>query len=188
MSPTGTDPLRLAKITDSAAYVANNKLVALFPGMNLPLAVGLSSLGTFNLNLALNDASLVCDVVAASVSAGVAFTNCVLSGRWKADAFLHQLSHLADPAPPAGRTFGSPVCADSPLYANFKKEICESIDIFNSVPTEPVVCDGLSVGFAFRAAPALLGDVYFSAPWSARCSPDIEPSNDSCAGPTSPTL
>lgn len=176
-----TDPYEHPKFYDPNAYVTGGKLVATLTDADLRLQIGLSSLGSINLDLRLSGATLVCDMEPTDKGCGFVATRCTLAGRWAADHLLHQLSQFPDPAPPQGRPFGSAVCTDSPLYTNFKSNICSSIDVYSGVAvSESVICDALSMGVYWDTEPALMGDIFYMDPILPRCDDNIEPSRDSC--------
>ncbi len=75
------------------------------------------------------------------------------------------------------------VCANSVAYHFFKQAICSAADIASSGAEAGAPCDALSLGAAFEAEQALLGDVGPAPAPPPACAPDISPETDSCATP-----
>jgi hypothetical protein len=133
--------------TDSAAYVADGKLVARFPQFAVAISVPDN---VQRLDIQIAEAVFVADIVAEDADAGAhryTLRNIVLGGRWASKDILAAVRPLYVP-----RT-GLFVCRDAEgIYKLVKDTMCVARDIalHGSAPAD-APCDALSVGLRSEA-------------------------------------
>ena len=96
----------------------------------------------------------------------------LLAGRWKLSDVFQFLSTI--------ESQGMPLCTDSPVYDLVKNAFCQFPDIVSNLggPTTP--CDAVSVALAIEGEAALLGEVFEGKATPSPCTPETDPTNDSC--------
>ncbi len=98
----------------------------------------------------------------------------LVAGRWPLQNILSQISRTRDPV------FDLPICTDSPVYPQIKKQICSFADVCSGVGTPTTPCDAVSAGLRFSTAPAKLGPIVETGPPNVYCAPEVDPAQDCC--------
>ncbi len=129
------------------AYVANYTLVA---SLGFPITVGSTYSQSVTIQL---DNGLIRADLQMSGNALVKMTG-VLGGRWDPAKFLPSLQDVPDPV-----QSGSYLCGPDFTYQLLKTIICDNVDVNDSPANDGTgVCNAVSMGLAFEAVPAKLGD------------------------------
>jgi hypothetical protein len=160
---------------DGNAYVSGGTLVM---HVNFPLSLGTS--GTGSLSIDLTSGVLTGTVV--PEGGAYHLQNGVIAGRWNVSDLLGALQSL-------DLTFGGSsqaLCRGTSTYSFIKQQICSHADIMTDPTADKTgaTCDALSVGFAFTADPALMGDVVSPGVKTSVCGDggDFDAA-DNCATP-----
>jgi hypothetical protein len=148
--------------TDKNAYVSGGVAVGMLPKGMLPIDP--------NMKLVFSDLYLTGRLV--NTPQGWALEDGVLAGVWTLEDIFSQLGHMV--------ILGLPACIGSPPYAVLKGLICKRADIYRSRGTPTTPCDSLSVGLSFASKPARLGAISPPADNQNFCTPETDPSTDSC--------
>jgi hypothetical protein len=151
---------------DDAGYVNNNTVVARFRGV--PLGLFSTRVVTHEL---LVEARLEWDRQAALWSV----VDGMMTGRFPVEGVLTAIPRLGFDA------LKRPVCSDDPYYSALKLLTCSASDLRAEQGTDygPGVCNSLSFGVGFKAAPALLGPAVVIQ-LETFCSAETDPANDDC--------
>jgi hypothetical protein len=156
-----------AKYFDNAAYVTGGVVVA-----SLPEAFfGFNGSGS-NVGIKLTAGTLVGRIEHVKASS-YRLADGVVGGRWKVDDIFKVLGSFS--------VNNNVLCNDGgTAYTSVKQLLCSNVDIASTLggPTTP--CDSLSFGMTFQTEPALISKTYVPELDENLCSPDQDPSNDSC--------
>jgi hypothetical protein len=75
---------------------------------------------------------------------------------------------------------GFPVCTDQGGYEIAKEFICNGADLLSTFSDPKLDCDSMSMGIAFEAVEAKLGEVMAPPDATPGCPADTDPANDQC--------
>jgi hypothetical protein len=152
---------------DPEAYVNRSTVVARFE--DVPLGLFASRVVTYDLVV---EAQLEYDRQTKlwSVADGM------LSGSFPVEGVLETIPKLSVAA------LDQVICTDDPFYLSIKRLVCAAPDLRLDRGTDygPDVCNALSFGVAFQAAPALLGPIA-AVEDQPLCSAESDPANDDCS-------
>ncbi len=170
-TPDGGAPsLEQPRWFDKKAYVTDHVLVASMPSSVLRLA------GTSAVDIRLSAGFVVARIEPLGAGKGYALTGGLLVFRWRIEDVFLALGSYRDEA-------GQPICTNDPFYKTGRTQLCSLPDITVEAvaPTSP--CTALSVGVAFEAQPARLGEFAAPAAVTNGCPPGSDPKDDSCPPP-----
>ena len=154
------------KYLSQQGYVTEGTLV-----VDLPQSALVFSSGNSATEIKLVGGFLTADLV--EEANGWAMRNGVLTGRWRVADIFGILPTVEDG--------GTPICKDNALFGPVKSLLCNYPDITSSVVGAAAPCDALSFGMGFEAEAAQLGFVIEAGTVQPNpCSPDQDPSNDTC--------
>lgn len=155
----GVAPPYVPTFADPSAYVSNGTLVA---SVDFPIAIGTRSVSR-----------LLVNTKGGTITAHVepwrntfALADGVLTGRFTTGNFLTNLQGFTDPFNPNDH-----LCADSGTYQIIKTQVCRAADVTSDLLSDGkgAPCDGLSIGFFFKALPAIFGPADTPTPAMPPC-------------------
>jgi len=106
---------------------------------------------------------------------GWKFSEGTMAAVWTLDDIFGQLGFL--------KLSGFALCMGSGVYSLLKASICKYADIYRGRGTPTTPCDSISVGMKLTGEPAHLGTITFPTPTPKVCTPETDPSQDSCDKP-----
>jgi hypothetical protein len=161
-------------------YVTNGVLVARTADLNLRLRIGIASQDVTDLQITFLQPFLTAKV--SKDDRGLwQLTEGVIAGRWKTEDLFKELSRFPNPDDYPVVPVDDPFfCTDSQLYPAVRAFICSLADIYSGPPGPGNECDSLSVGIAFNAIEAKLGQKVETDDRVNPCGA-ADPAQDNCA-------
>ena len=176
-SVTNSDPNK-PRFVDQNGYVRGGLLVASLARGTFPMSSGIARNVVIEIDISLVGVFVTGKLVSNNGEWGL--EDGQIAGRWPVQDLVAQLSQFPDPL---DASLTLPLCTRSLSYPLFRDIVCKFVDIHTQFASPATPCDALSIGVAFTASPARLGNVFELQPRTPGCPADSDPANDSCGAP-----